>query len=93
MTVLDNFALDDQDHDWTLRAACKNADPDLFFPERGQSTAAAKAICRTCPVRTACLEYSIKHDIRHGIWGGEPEDMRRGIRKARDLARTRGAAA
>ena len=49
-------------------AACKNADPDLFFPEQGDAGDAAKAICATCTVRPECLAWGLTED--HGIWGG-----------------------
>ncbi|MGH9005549.1 MAG: WhiB family transcriptional regulator, partial [Acidimicrobiia bacterium] len=31
-------------------AACLGTNPELFYPARGESTAAAKAVCSTCPV-------------------------------------------
>lgn len=92
MSLIDNYRLDDQDHDWTLRAACRQADPDLFFPERGQSTTPAKAICRICPVRAACLDYANRHGIVYGLWGGQSEDERQKQRRTRTVAQGRSAA-
>ena len=44
--------ISDEDFVWQDRAACKGADADLFFPERGASTREAKRICKTqCEVR------------------------------------------
>jgi Transcription factor WhiB/MarR family len=57
-------------------AACKGADPDLFFPAAGQDaidprrSAQAKAICAGCPVRVQCYEAAVRRGERHGIWGG-----------------------
>ena len=93
MTIIDQFALDDTDHDWTLRAVCNGADPDLFFVEIGQSNAEAKKLCARCPVREECLDYALRHDIRHGVWGGKSEKDRKTIRKLRTLAAARRAAA
>ena len=36
----------------------------------------AKAVCRTCPVRTECLEHALKIPEPYGIWGGLSEDER-----------------
>ena len=56
--------------DWQARAACLGAGVDLFFPPRGQSTAAAKALCATCPVVAECQDYALETDAEAGIWGG-----------------------
>lgn len=69
--------------DWRASAGCKGADPDLFFPERGESTGAAKAVCRECPVRRDCLEYALANVEKFGIWGGLSERERRRVRQAR----------
>lgn len=63
--------------------ACMGVDPDLFFPERGASVAEAKAVCRSCPVIDACLEYALQEGIKVGIWGGCSERERRQIRRTR----------
>lgn len=68
--------LNDTEH-WTTRAACKGADPGLFFLDVGQSATRAQKLCARCPVRDACLDYALTNDIRHGIWGGIPEGARR----------------
>jgi hypothetical protein len=51
-------------------ALCPQTDPDVFFPEKGGSTRDAKRVCGACAVRSACLDYALKHDEEHGIWGG-----------------------
>jgi Transcription factor WhiB len=69
--------------DWSARAACKDADGDLFFPpdnERGNyraiREAKAKRVCHTCPVTTQCRQEA--DDNGHvGIWGGTTDDERR----------------
>lgn len=77
--------------EWQDYANCKGADPDLFFPERGASTRAAKAICRECTVRTDCLEFAITSSEKFGIWGAMSERERRKIRRQRAVAAERRA--
>jgi hypothetical protein len=65
-------------------AACRGVDPDLFFPEHGNSErdmATALNICRQCPnhVRDACLEHAITWR-EAGIWGGTTGRQRRTMR-------------
>lgn len=55
---------------WRDDAACKTADPDLFFPERGQDIGPALAYCARCTVRDDCLRFAIDNGERLGIWGG-----------------------
>lgn len=63
--------------EWVDRANCSGLDPDLFFPEVGETSAVAKRVCATCVVRTNCLAYAIEHKIKQGIWGGQsPKDRR-----------------
>jgi WhiB family transcriptional regulator, redox-sensing transcriptional regulator len=67
--------------DWRHRAACRDMDPELFFP-LGTSAAnllqidAAKRICRTCPVREPCLRWALNTGDA-GVWGGTTEAERR----------------
>jgi Transcription factor WhiB len=67
---------------WQARASCRGIDPDLFFPERGQSTDAAKAICAGRDVRSQCLETALTNGDRHGVWDGLSERGRRQLRRA-----------
>lgn len=72
--------------DWFVDAACLGADPELFFPERGESSREAKAVCAGCPVRTECLEYALSENIIHGIFGGLSIRERRRIKARRRAA-------
>ena len=67
-------------------AACKGLDPRLFFPERGESTAEAKAVCAACPVRADCLDWAIATTQKWGIWGGTSERERHRLRRGRAIA-------
>ncbi len=81
---------------WRLHAACREEDPDLFFPIGSTGPAVvqtkeAKAVCRTCPVQAACLEWALENKQDSGIWGGLSEDERRALkRRSRRRAETRG---
>lgn len=70
---------------WREEAACRGVDPNVFFPDRGDTfgVRAAKAICAGCPVRTDCLDYAITYAERTGIWGGKSERERRELRRTR----------
>lgn len=65
---------------WKNQAACADADPDLFFPVRGDDTGPAKRICYRCPVKDECLKHALIHMERYGIWGETSERERRKIR-------------
>ena len=67
---------------WWFAGLCAQTDPELFFPEKGGSTRAAKAVCAGCPVRAECLGYALAHDERFGVWGGTSERERRRLTHA-----------
>ena len=71
-------------------AACKGADPDLFFGPHAEFVTArqereekAKAICAGCPVRDSCLAYALDTGQAFGVWGGANEDERRAMLRQR----------
>lgn len=68
--------------DWRSRAACRDTDPGLFFPDLGESAAEAKAVCAACPVASECLAYAVSVPERHGVFGGLSAKERRGMRPA-----------
>lgn len=74
------------DNPWMLRAACLGVPPHIFFPAKGESTAAAKAACGGCPVRSDCLDYALRQRIEHGVWGGLSEPERDALRRERGAA-------
>ena len=87
------------------RAACRNADPDLFFGPgsewpraRAERVAKARAICFACPIRVACLEVAQANREIYGVWGGVDFETERGVdfeteRGQRSTQATRPAAA
>lgn len=46
-------------------------DPELFFAESPDDVETAKALCRQCPARAACLAGALKRREPWGVWGGE----------------------
>jgi Transcription factor WhiB len=67
---------------WQLEGSCRYADPNLFFPVRGESTLPALAVCGNCAVQGECLSYAMEPGNSHlqGVWGGVSERGRRLIR-------------
>jgi hypothetical protein len=61
---------------WQERALCSQTDPELFFPDKGQSPRHAKTICRQCDVRLECLDYALRNNERFGVWGGTTDYQR-----------------
>lgn len=68
-------------------AACRDVDPELFFPT-GEGAAAradvarAVAVCRTCAVSVPCLEWALTTGQDEGVWGGLDPGERRRLRRA-----------
>lgn len=46
-------------------------EPELFFAEDPQDLRQAKALCRGCPMRAACLAGALQRGEPCGVWGGE----------------------
>lgn len=81
---------------WRDHAACLSAETDLFFPIGSSGSAVlqvleAKQVCAECPVRVACLDWAVKLNVDHGVWGGLSEEERRSLK--RRLTRKRAASA
>ena len=55
---------------WMDLALCAQTDPEIFFPEKGESPRDAKRVCAECPVRTECAAYAVANKERFGVWGG-----------------------
>lgn len=77
---------------WREAAACADDSTIDFFvdPHDVTATAAARALCATCPVAGDCLTWSIETNQNEGIWGGHTPIERRSIRR-RWLEETRRA--
>ena len=72
-----------EDLTWQDRALCAEVDSEMFFVEKGGSTAPAKRVCMACEVRAECLEYALEHEDagRFGVWGGTSERERRRLKR------------
>lgn len=65
--------------DWRDRAACRpgtGVELEWFFPEKADTAynrsleVYAKATCRECPSKDACLTWALETGQDAGIWGG-----------------------
>lgn len=73
---------------WEDRALCAEIDPELHFPEVGESTKKPKAVCRSCEVRVPCLRAALERHEPSGIWGGFSEHERRVVARQHRLGRS-----
>jgi len=72
--------------DWRELSACRDSDPDIFFPVGTTGPAVnmiekATTVCAVCTVQEECLLYALETNQEAGVWGGLPEDDRRRYRK------------
>jgi len=82
--------------EWMGQAACKSHDTDIFVADGHDNSgpvqrgyAAAKAICKECPVQFECLEFALRAESgpaggRAGIYGGHTPTERAEIQRRRD---------
>lgn len=66
--------------------ACRGVSLSVFFPDRGESAAPAKAICDSCPVWRPCLDFAVSDDspadgIIAGLTGNERRRLRVELRR------------
>lgn len=79
--LAESVDLDHARYDWRDFGACVGHVEITWFPARGESTRAAKAICASCPVRDVCREVALARGEKFGIWGGLSERQRRRLRR------------
>ena len=76
-------------YEWMDKSACSGKS-ELMFPQYHKDISyipEARALCRSCPVKTPCLEYALEFPTSdmHGVWAGltprqlAAEQRRRGI--------------
>lgn len=80
--------------DWRHSAACRDEEPELFFPIGNTGPALqqideAKRVCQTCAVIEPCLNWAIESGQDAGVWGGMSEDERRSLKRRRARERAR----
>src|SRR6185436_15895807 len=76
---------------WTDKAACRDADTELFFDDSRRAIRHAKAYCQGCPVWQQCRTYAYRNGIDEGVWGGLSAKERRAHLKRRAKRRLREA--
>ena len=74
---------------WRDAAACRNADPEQFYPLLYDRSAEQRAIdrwCVGCPVKAECLDEAMSIPVMYdyGIWGGMTEMERFKLRQQRE---------
>jgi WhiB family transcriptional regulator, redox-sensing transcriptional regulator len=87
LTSADALSLSVDPDMWRDVAACRDTDPDLFFPVGTtgpaiDQIAAAKAVCEQCDAKAPCLEFALTSNQDSGVWGGTSEEERRSLRRA-----------
>lgn len=69
----DAFLADD-----TAKCVSPAVDPEWFFDE--QQIILGKAVCETCPLKQACLDWALKSGEPFGIYGGLTPDERKKLK-------------
>ncbi|GGS81795.1 WhiB family transcriptional regulator [Streptomyces griseoviridis] len=59
---------------------CRTTDPELWFSRSSSERTLAVALCRECPIQTACAQYALDHPELRGVWGGTTAADRRQFR-------------
>jgi WhiB family redox-sensing transcriptional regulator len=61
-------------------ALCAQVDPELFFPDKGDSAAPARRVCGLCEVTALCLA-TFGPVVDHGVVGGQTPQQRAATRR------------
>lgn len=81
-----NMPLDPRPDDWAWQqqGLCREVTSDIFFyeekvrgDEKRSHISQAKTVCNACPVKQECLDFSIKTNQSHGMWGGLTQEERK----------------
>jgi WhiB family transcriptional regulator, redox-sensing transcriptional regulator len=59
---------------WIQHAACKGADPDIFYDSDRERE--ALSYCYRCDVADECLEHALTRPETEGVWGATTERQR-----------------
>lgn len=72
--------------DWHALAACRDYEPDEWFPRHAADAGPAILICQGCPARRACAREALDTKERHGVRAGVLL-VEESIRECRDQLR------
>lgn len=80
--------------DWRHKAACRDEEPELFFPIGNTGPALmqideAKKVCQRCDMTEVCLNWALETGQDAGVWGGMNEDERRSLKRKRARERAK----
>jgi WhiB family redox-sensing transcriptional regulator len=83
------------DFNWRLRGACRDEDPDLFFPSTRSGPARfaeARKVCNRCTVQVECLASALRvpESQDFGVSAGTTPSQRVRIRRIRNAHRVPG---
>ena len=70
--------------DWQHKAACRDLDSRIFFPDNQvKSDKRARKICRGCPVQAECLSWALSWPAHYdsGIYAGTNAKERQKLRR------------
>jgi WhiB family transcriptional regulator, redox-sensing transcriptional regulator len=74
-------------YEWMEQALCAQSDPDLWFPEKGGTSAEARRICEGCPVLMECIAHTERVEAtvgpQEGAWAGRNRRSRRAASAAK----------
>ena len=86
MALMWNRTVDWDADDWRRSAACRNTEPDLFFPVGTTGPAVdqidAASVAATPAMLEPCLDSVLATNQESGFWGGTSEEERCKSRKA-----------
>lgn len=66
---------------WREFGECLQYFPEMFFPEKGESTKDAKTACGKCAVTAFCLQYALDTNQKSGVFGGLSPRERKKLQK------------
>lgn len=72
------------DRNWRTYAACRERDPEDFFPEALREQRIVARYCHMncdAEVRARCLQNAIAKELRFGVYGGTTERERAKLMK------------
>lgn len=66
---------------WVALAACRDRNPEIFFPDSMKNAGPAKRVCANCPVALECFRFALSTRQRWGVWAGTTPKQRAALRK------------